>query len=148
MLSKLVMKPLRLLILVPVVLLSACASVTTRVVPLGPAQQLAPTQTVEVLLQKPQRPHAEIALLESRGLSEAQLLEDAREKAKALGADAIVKLETERIYHPPVAVYDPWYDPFYFGYHRFRPFPYYGYPQYVGGTVSYVLKAVAIKYSG
>jgi hypothetical protein len=149
------MKSLRLLILialVPLLLLAACASVDTRVVPLGPAQQFAPTKAVEVLLQKPQRPHVEIALIESKGFSEAELLEDARERAKALGADAIVKQETERLFHPPVAVYDPWYDPFYFGYHRFRPYPYYGSPwgpfRYTGGTYSYVLKAVAIKYTG
>jgi hypothetical protein len=141
----------RILALAAALLVSACAAVTTHVVPLNPAVQYPPTQNVEVLLQKPQRPHVEIALLESHGFSEAELLNDAREKAKALGADAIVKLETERIYHPPVPVYDPWYDPFYFGFRRYRPYPYYPDPwgpyHVVGGGYSYVLKSVAIKYT-
>lgn len=133
-------------------LLASCATVSTQVVELNPSQRYAPSQNVEVLLQKPARPHVEIALIESRGWSEAELLNDAREKARTLGADAIVKLETERVYHPPVAVYDPWYDPFYWGYYRRGPFP--GFPEpwgapyrVVGGGHSYVLKAMAIKYN-
>ena len=51
-----------------------------------------------------------------------------------------------------VAVYDPLYDPFYYGYRRFRPYPYYGSPwgpyRVVGGGYSYVLKALAFKYGG
>jgi hypothetical protein len=141
---------IHVLSLAAALLVSACAAVTTHVVPLNPAVQYPPTQNIEVLLQKPQRPHVEIALLESHGDSEAELLNDAREKAKALGADAIVRLETERLYHPPVAVYDPWYDPFYYGFRHYRPFPYYPDPwgpyRVVGGGYSYVLKSVAIKY--
>jgi hypothetical protein len=146
------MKALRFPILAAALLLAACATVTTHVVRLDPAVQYPPTQNVEVLLHKPQRPYVEIALIESRGASEAELLNDAREKAKALGADAIVRLEVERVYHPPVAVYDPWYDPFYFGYRHFHPFPYspdpWGPYRVVGGGYSYVLKAAAIKYTG
>ena len=134
--------------------LAGCASVNTQVVQLDPARYYPPTQNVEVLLQKPARPHTEIALIESRGeigASEADLLNDAREKAKALGADAIVKTELERTYHQPVPVYDPWYDPLYFGYYRYRPFPPFPQPwagpyRFVGGGVSYTLKAMAIKY--
>src|SRR5687768_17395748 len=136
------MKALRLLFCLAVLAFSGCASVSTQIVELNPAQKYPPTQSVEVLLQKPTRPHTEIALIESRGGSEAELLNDAREKAKALGADAIVKLETERIYHEPVAVYDPWYDPFYWPYYR-RPFPPlyspWGPYRYVGGGFTYVL---------
>ena len=142
----------RFVSLLSALMLCACATVQTRVVTLNPAVKLPPTQNVEVLLQKPTRAHAEIALLESRGDSEAQLLNDAREKARELGADAIVKVETERIYHEPVAVYDPWYDPFYWGYYRYRPFPAFPAPwgpyRVVGGGYSYVLKTLAIKYSG
>ena len=51
--------------------------------------------------------------IESTGTSEADMLNAAREKARELGADAIVKLDTERVYNPPTAVYDPfYYDPF------------------------------------
>ena len=136
--------------------LAGCASVNTQVVQLGPARHFSPTQNVEVLLQKPARPFTEIALIESRGeigASEADLLNDAREKAKALGADAIVKTELERVYHQPVPMYDPWYDPLYFGYYRYRPFPPFPQPwagpyRLIGGGVSYTLKALAIKYQG
>src|SRR5215210_183571 len=129
--------------------LGACASVKTQVVPLVPMQHYPPTQSVEVFLQKPARPYTEIALVESQGevgASEADLLNDAREKARALGADAIVKLETERIYHQPVAVYDPWYDPLFYGYYRYRPFAPFPHPwgtpyRIIGGGYSYVLKA-------
>ena len=144
------MKTSRLLTFAAALLLTSCATVSTRVVELKPSQQFAPTQSVEILLQKPDRPYIEIALLESRGASEAELLNDAREKAKALGADAILKQESELIQHPPVAVYDPWYDPFYFGWHRYRPFPHYAAPwgpyRVIGGGHTYVLKALAIKY--
>jgi hypothetical protein len=143
---------IHVLTLAAALLVCACAAVTTHVVPLNPAVQYPPTQNVEVLLQKPQRPHVEIALLESRGDSEAELLNAAREKAKTLGADAIVRLETERVYHPPVAIYDPWYDPFYFGFRHYRPYAWYPDPwgpyRVVGGGYSYVLKSVAIKYTG
>ena len=146
------MKLLRLIALVATLALGACATVTTQIVELNPkAEKYPPTQSVEVLLQKPQRPYTEIAFLESKGGSEAHLLNDARAKAAALGAHAVVKLETEKEYYPPVAIYDPWYDPFFFGYHRFRPFPPYPHPwgpyQVVGGGFSYVLKTVAIRYS-
>ena len=133
--------------------MSACATVTTQVVPLNPARTFAPTENVEVLLEKPNRPYDEIALLESRGelgVTESDLLNDAREKARALGADAIVRLDTERVYYPPVAVYDPWYDPFYWRPYRYRhvaPFAHpWGAYTVVGGGYSYVLKALAIKY--
>ena len=66
-------------------LLTACASVTTQVVPLNPARTYPPSQNVEILLTKPNRPHDEIALLETTGalgVSEADLLNNAREKAR------------------------------------------------------------------
>ena len=133
-------------------LLSGCATVATEVVQYNPAVQYPPTSSVEVLLQKPARPHVDIALLEARGGSEAELLNTVREKARTLGANAIVKLETERVYHQPVPVYDPWFDPFFGGwghyrYHPFAPFPHpWGPYRYVGGGFSYVLKATAIRF--
>jgi len=132
-------------------LLASCSTVTTKVVELDPGRKYPPTENVEVLLQKPARPHVEIALIESSGTSEADMLNEAREKARALGADAVVKLETERMYHPPMAVYDPWYDPFYWGYYRPRFYPplYHPWGGYhvVGGYYTYNMKAVAIKYA-
>ena len=145
------MKSSRYLAAAFAVLLSGCATVATEVVQYNPAVQYPPTQSVEVLLQKPARPHIEIALIEASGGSEAELLNTARERARVLGADAIVKLETERVYHEPIPVYDPWYDPFYFGYYRHRPFPPFPHPwgpyRYVGGGFSYILKASAIRYT-
>ena len=140
----------RFFILIAVLLLASCATVSTKVVELQPAQKYPPTQNVEIFMQKPGRPHVEIAFIESTGTSEADMLNDAREKARELGADAIVRLETERIYHPPVAVYGPWYDPFYYGYYRpwFQPY-YHPWAQYrvVGDYYTYRMKAVAIKYT-
>ena len=154
--SNLLMKSLRLLLAAAVLALAGCAA-TTRVVQLDPARHFPPTTSVEVLLQKPQRAYIEIALLESEGTSEADLLNDAREKAKTLGADAIVHQGTERIYHPPMTLVDPWYDPLYYGHYRWRPYPFYGSPwgpawgpypyRTVGGGYTYVLKALAIRYS-
>jgi hypothetical protein len=145
------MRTARCLMFSTVLALTACATVSTEIVELKPAQKYPPTQSVEVLLEKPTRPHVEIALIESRGGSEATMLNDAREKARALGADALVKLETERLYHQPIAVYDPWYDPFYWGFHphsAFAPFPHpWGPYRVVGGGYSYVLKTLAVKYS-
>lgn len=140
----------RPLIASTLLVLAACASVSTQVVEFKPAQKYPPTQYVEVLLEKPPRAHVEIALIESHGVSEAEMLNDARQKAGALGADAIFKLETERLYREPVAVYDPWYDPFYWGYYRHPAFGPLTHPwgpyRMVGGGYSYVLKAVAVKY--
>jgi hypothetical protein len=152
------MKGLRLLILAAALGVAACAT-TTRVVQLDPGRTFPPTASVEVLLHTPQRPHVEIALLESEGPSEADLLNDAREKAKTLGADAIVRQDVSRVYHEPVAVYDPWYDPLYYGHYRWRPYLFYGSPwgpawgpypypyRVVGGGYTYVLKALAIRYT-
>ena len=151
--------------------LAGCASVTTRVTVLDPAQRYAPTQSVTVLLEIPPQPHSKIALIEAQGMvggGEAELFEEARRKAQALGADAIVRLEVISVYQPPVRVYDPWYgNPFYsrygypyrpfgyrpfgyhpFGYHPFAygPFPYNEYRWVAGGEVK-TLKAVAIKYA-
>ena len=140
-----------------------CASVDTRVTVLDPAQQYAPSQNAVILLDYPSQPYVRIALIESQGTiggSETELLEDARRKAQALGADAIVRLEVISTYQPPLQVYDPWYGkPFYpryrYGYAYWPPYmgPYphgpYAYSDYrwVGGGNWQMLKAVAIKYA-
>ena len=134
-------------------LISGCAAVSTRVVHLDPSRTFAPSQRVEILLEKPRRPYVEIALLESRGAAgggEAELLKDAREKARALGADAIVRLEIEKTIQPPTTIYDPPYSPFFFGhpFHRYPYFypPYYGEYRVIGGGTVYTLKTLAIRY--
>ena len=133
--------------------IAGCATVSTRVVPLDPVLKFAPSQRVEILLEKPLRPYTQIALLESRGMvggGESELLEDAREKAQAVGADAIIRLEVEKTLQPPVAIYDPPYSPYFshyslYGYPYFYP-PYYGGYRVIGGGTIYTLKALAIKY--
>lgn len=134
-------------------LITSCATVSTQVVPLDPALKFAPSQRVDILLEKPQRPYTQIALLESRGIiggGEAELLEDARAKAQELGADAIVRLEVQETVQPPVTVYDPLYSPFFSPYFPYRhPYfypPYHGEYRVIGGGTVYTLKAVAIKF--
>lgn len=141
--------------------LGGCASVATHITLLDPARLYAPTQNVVLLLDYPPQPHVKIALIEAQGMaggSEAELLEAARKKAQALGADAVVRLEVTSVYQPPVRVYDPWYsNPFYSRYlypdRAFYMYPYfYGhYPHsdylWIGGGNVQTLKAVAIKYA-
>jgi hypothetical protein len=141
----------RIVLAIAVLALTACAT-STRVVELHPAQKYPPSKHVDVFLQKPDRPHVEIALIESRGESEAAMLNDAREKAREIGADAIVRTHTHTEYHPPYAVYDPWYDPWFWGYRYrawspFYPYPWYGSYRVVGGYYSFLMKTVAIKYT-
>lgn len=134
-------------------LLAGCATVSTHVVLLNPGARYPPTKNVRILLEKPKQPYHKIAIIDARGSiggSEAQLLEEARNKAKALGADAIVRLSGNTLYEPPVAVYDPWYDPFYYRMTYYQPFwwnpSYYGEYRLIGGGYYYTLKALAIRF--
>lgn len=140
------------LILTIAAVLAGCASVTTRVLQSNPAVRYPPTTNVEVLFEPPQRPYVQIATLESEGVygvGELELLEDMRERAAQLGADAIVRTESREWYQPPMQIYDPMYDPFFFPrrYYPFYPYgmPYGGY-RWVGGGYYYTAKAIAIKY--
>ena len=132
-------------------LVSGCATVSTQVVRFESAVQLAPTQDVEILFEKPQRPYREIALLESRGMvgdGEAALWQDAREKAQALGADALIRLEVDKTVQLPVILYDPFFSPFYSPYYPHRYFypPYFSEYRVVPGGAIYTLKTLAIKF--
>lgn len=132
--------------------LAGCASVTLRVIEADPAVRYPPSANVDVLFERPQRPYVEIATLEAEGdygVGEAKLLEDMRARARQLGADAIVRTAGEQLYQPPVAVYDPLYDPFFYprrlyAFHPFGP-PYGGY-RWVGGGYYYTARAIAIRY--
>ena len=120
-------------------------------------RKFAPTEYVAILLDYPAEQYTKLALIEAQGTlggSEAELLEEARRRARALGADAVVRLEAHAVYQPPVRVYDPfWGNPFYPRYHYpFRSFYYPGYGPYpfdnyrwVGGGIVQTLKAVAIR---
>src|SRR5690606_5531795 len=88
--------PMRSLATLLSFLLAACTT-TTSVVMLDPAAKHPPTASVEILLKPPERPYVEIAKLESRGVAgepETSVLEDARERARRLGADAIIVQES------------------------------------------------------
>jgi hypothetical protein len=137
-----------------------CASVSTQVTVLEPAQKFAPTQNIPILMDYPARAHAKIALIEVEGTiggGEGTLLEEARKRAQALGADAVVRTDFSGVYYPPVKVYDPWYgDPFYWHF-RYSHRPYYFYPpgygpypygeyRWIGGGTAPTLKAMAIRY--
>ncbi|HET7596662.1 MAG TPA: hypothetical protein VFK15_07000 [Burkholderiales bacterium] len=145
-------RPVALLAACCVLLLAACATVSTEVVSLAPELKLPPSQNVEILFEKPARPYREIALLETRGLigdTEVQLWQDARAKAQALGADALIRLELDKTVQAPMVVYDPlFYGPYYPSWYP-HPFFYpYAYPEYrvIPGGPVYTLKSVAIKY--
>ena len=141
--------------------LAGCASVSTEVTVLDPAQKFAPTEQVAILFDYPPQPYVKIALIEAQGNvggSESALFGETRKRARALGADAIVRLEVTAVYYPPVAVYDPGYANMfypryrYFPYYTFysppygySPYPYDGYRWSVGGDAQ-TLKAMAIRY--
>ncbi|HEX5465008.1 MAG TPA: hypothetical protein VFW88_09880 [Burkholderiales bacterium] len=145
--------PYRHAMLLGAALLAGCATVSTHVVLLNPGARYPPTKNVRILLEKPKQPYHEIAIIDARGSiggSEAQLLEEARNKAKTLGADAIVRLASNTLYEPPVAIYDPWFDPFYYRMAYYQPFwwnpSYYGEYRLIGGGYYYTLKALAIRF--
>lgn len=151
----------RLTIALALAALAGCASITTDVTVLDQTQKFAPTENAVILLDYPSQPYVKVALIEAHGGvggSETELLEEARKRAKALGADALVRLEANSVYQPPVRVYDPAYaSPFYsryrYPYRSFYgpPFPYSPFPydnyRWVGGGNVQILKAVAIKYT-
>jgi hypothetical protein len=139
--------------------LAGCASVATDVTVFDQTQKFAPTENVMVLLEYPPQPYLKVAMIEAQGGyggSEAELFEAARKRARALGADAVVRVEAHAFYQPPALVYDPMYAypyflrypyrTFYYPAYPFSPFPYDNYRWVGGGTVQ-TLKAVAIKFT-
>jgi hypothetical protein len=84
-------------------------------------------------------------------VSEVAVFAQLRERARQLGADAIVHQETREVYQAPVRVYEPYYDPFFYPRrfipYRYHPFgPPYGAFRMVGGGYYTVVKATAIRY--
>lgn len=148
---------MRPLIACLVLLLAGCAS-TTSVVLLDPAKQYAPTPAARIYLKPPEQPYVEIAKLESKGLPgepETDVLEDARTRAQALGAHAVIVQETTSYYQPPIVVDDPWppqlpwyYDRWYGYRYWFRPqfYPYYPAERVLPGGLVYVIRSVAIRF--
>ena len=141
--------------------LGGCASVATEITVFDQSRKFAPTENVVILLDYPPQPYVKIALIEARGTldgSEAELFEEARKRAQTLGADAVVRLEVNAVYQPPMRVYDPAYANSFYSRYRY-PYRSFFYPPYayaptafdsyrwVGGGTVQTLKAVAIKYT-
>jgi hypothetical protein len=141
--------------------LAGCASVATDVTIFDPAQKFAPTENVVILLDYPAQPYVKVALIDAQGSvggSEAALLDEARKRARELGADALVRMEVNSVYQPPVRVYDPAYADAFYSRYRYPYLPFYYQPyglalspydsyRWVGGGNVQILKAVAIKYT-
>jgi hypothetical protein len=138
-------------------LISGCAT-TTSVVMLDPGKQYPPTTAVQILLKPPDRPYIEIAKLESKGVPgepETAVLEDARERAAKIGADAIIVQDSSSVYQPPIVIYDPW-PPYLPWYHdRWYGYPYWYYPSpfafgpqthTLPGGHAYTVRSIAIRF--
>jgi hypothetical protein len=126
---------------------------------LDPAKKYAPSDSVQILLKPPAKPYVEIAKLESTGMigePEPTVIEDARKRAREIGADALIVVDSSSVYQPPVLVYDPWppYLPWYQDrWHRYHfglyPPPYaYGLapPPLPGGNV-HTVRSIAIRFT-
>ena len=136
-------------------LLVACAT-TTSVVMLDPGQKYPPTTSVQILLKPPDRPYVEIAILESQGVPgepETAVLENARERAAKIGADAILVQDTSSVYQPPIVMYDPW--PAYMPWYHDRWYPYWYHPSpfafgplthTLPGGNAYTVRSIAIRF--
>lgn len=88
-------------------LLSGCA--TTDVARLDDTQY-APTQNVEILMDKPQHPYKVIAVLETQGalnMSQTSLLNSLRKKARSVGADAVLLIADTSRQTSPGFMYNP-----------------------------------------
>ncbi len=141
-----------------ILLLAGCGT-TTSVVLLDPAKPYAPTNSVAILLKPPAQPYIEIAKLESKGLPgepETEVLEDARERAKQIGAQAIIVYDTASQYQPPVVIEDPWppqlpwYHDRWYGYRYWfhpSPFAYAPVDRVLPGGQVYVVRSIAIRFS-
>ena len=94
-------------LLLAVALLSACTR--TDAVRMNDSTRYAPSQYLDVLNEPPSQPYEVISLLESRGAvgqSLPALLESMRDRAKRLGADAIIPTEERSQYQAPGFVYN------------------------------------------
>jgi hypothetical protein len=88
---------------------------------------------------------------------ETAVLEDARERAKQIGAHAIIVQETTSHYQPPVIIdylwppQLPWYHDRWFGYRYWfhpPPFAYYPADHVLPGGQVYGVRSIAIRFLG
>lgn len=113
--------------------LSAC--VNTQIAETNPGRKYQRSENVEVLFAQPARAHEVIAVLDAIGpvgFTPADLMNDIREKAKRVGADAVVIVQQGAVQNQQQLMYNPWLG---------------GY-QTIGGGEQPKMRAVAIKYAG
>jgi hypothetical protein len=68
------------------------------------------TTDVQILTSLPYRPYKEIAILETIGdavLPTTKLLENMREEARAIGADAVIPTQDASRHNPQGVIYNP-----------------------------------------
>ena len=112
-------------------LVTSCSTPRTTSVMLGSSTTYSPTSNIEILMKPPSKPYIEMALLESpEGFNVPDLLIEMKEKAKQLGADAILYINESIRQHPPSTTY----------------MPITGGYQSIGGVTYIKVKAIAIKY--
>ena len=116
------------------VIVAFAGCVNTQIAETNPAKKYPKTSNVEILHTKPTKPYEVIAVLDSVGgvgISEASVVNDMRERAKTIGADAIVVIGAASDRTPQQLMYNPWLG---------------GY-QTIGGGEYSKMRAAAIKYS-
>jgi len=90
-------------------LLNSCVS--TKAVIRNNSIKFPKSRFVEILDQKPDKPHVVIATLETKGglnVSLPEILENMRKKAEEIGADAIIPTRDVSEYKAPGFIYNPW----------------------------------------
>ena len=103
------MKPKNRIILLSCLLLIGCTQ--TSVVLLDDSLRLAPSDNVRIIEQPPEESFQIIARLETRGAANQSippLLNQMREEAKKIGADAIIPVEERQEWQQQGLLYNPW----------------------------------------
>ena len=120
-------------LLIIILIISSCAS--TSVVMLDEESSYSPTENVELLASPPTQPYKEMAILEARGPINTpltDLLNSMKQKAAAIGADAVIYTQDASRHQSPGIMYNPVLG---------------GYQTIGGGTVP-IIRGIAIKYTG
>ncbi len=122
----------RTVLLLVALALTGCT--TTSAVMLESGVTYPPTQNVQIITQVPSRPFKQIAMLEARGpvnTPVTSLLESMRQKAAAIGADAVIPTQDASTQLQLDLIYNPWLG---------------GYQTFGGGTIP-IIRGVAIKFT-
>ncbi len=91
-----------------IVILSGCALSSASL--LDDSKQYAPTSSAAILIEAPTRPYEQIGFIETEGwLNQPlpQLLESMKQKAMALGADAVMNIQDVSTQQSGGLIYNP-----------------------------------------